>query len=583
MRKMKLFVVSVAVFGLIFLNSCGSDSDGKIQEMSRELEVSESEVLESEVLESEMIQVLEQNDIENDIKMETDSNSDILEKGEESISAILEQKTVEELYEFGIVVNVEEADVTHDGVMDKIVTRIYPVNRHNAKDDLIGKTAKELLEDYATCMVSVYDGNEWVEEGMDFKGEGIWSKDFSMSHVGNGQLYLVNHGGKDYLIWNVDYCSTGYASYEYRMFYLNGKEEEVVEKNGIDFPVSAFFLQDAISIDEMIAYTEDLDRKLNGSTLLVYCSGDARIRTFDEECSADVFDLWDWLKSEDFSDDFTMESLREALGQYYDELDRKRQGIEPEILAFQKDALSNQSVETETSAFEERDWKAIVVNVEEADFTHDGIMDKIVTRITYAGLEEKITARELLRAMKVYKISVYDGNGLMEDGTDFEENCIWEKEFSSVHPLNGQLYRINREGEDYLVWNTDYTIMGHFLYAYRVFYLTSECEEIVEAEDSGHFTYDNMCSGNVEFPVDHLIDYTEDLKKQLEGSELLIYCSIGDEDRIRTFDEACSADIFELWNWLKSWNEKEDFTMETLREAMERYYVEEWDRKKERE
>lgn len=580
MRKIKLVIVSVAVFGMIFLNSCGSDFDGKTQEMPKESEVSESEILESE-----MIQVLDQNDVKNDRtndrKTETDTNSDIWEKGEESISAILEQKTVEELYEFGIVVNVEEADVTHDGVMDKIVTRIYPVIRHNAKDDLKGKTAKELLEDDAACVVNVYDGNEWMEEGMNFEEEGIWSKDFSMTHVGNGQLYLVNREGKDYLIWNVDYCSTGYASYEYRMFYLNGKEEVVVEKNGIDFPVSAYFLQDAISIDEMIAYTEDLDRQLNESALLVYCSEDARIRAFGEECSADAFDLWDWLKSEDSSDDFTMESLRKALVQYYEELDRKRQGIGPEITAFQKDALSNQSVEPEPSAFDEMEWKEIVVNVEEADLTHDGIMDKIVTRITYTRREEKITARELLRSIKVYKISVYDGDGLMEDGTDFEENCIWEKEFSGVHLLNGQLYRINREGEDYLVWNTDYTIMGHALYAYRVFYLTSECEEIVEAEDSGHFTYDNRCSGNIEFPVDHLIAYTEDLEKQLEGSELLIYCSIGDKDRIRTFDETCSADLFELWNWLKSWNEEEDFTIETLREAMERYYVEEWDRRKE--
>lgn len=254
----------------------------------------------------------------------------------------------------------------------------------------------------------------------------------------------------------------------------------------------------------------------------------------------------------------------------------------------------------ENDAFSDLYMMERVVNVEEADLTHDGVMDKIVSRIYYPSSDEGKTASELINGRGRCYISVYDGDGLTEDWGNFDGKCIWEKAFSTIHPENGQLYLINDKGQDYLLWNTDYSIMGHGCYTYRVFYLTGEQEEIVrredghlastlgkafgekeeiiEAEDSGHFSYTNRDSGNIEFPIDHLIEYTKELEKYMEESTLLIYCST-DEGRIRTFEEECSADVLELWGFLKSDRDKEELTMETLRETMERYYDEEWDLK----
>lgn len=242
-------------------------------------------------------------------------------------------------------------------------------------------------------------------------------------------------------------------------------------------------------------------------------------------------------------------------------------------------------------------WHEIVVNVEEADLTHDGVMDKIVSRIFYPSWEEGKSAKELLEGCGRCYISIYDGNGLIEDGINFNGTCIWEKAFSGVHPENGQLYLLNKDGEDYLVWNSDYSIMGHGCFNYQVFYLTGRQEEIGEiedghlavtlgkafgegeekivAEDIGHFSYTNKSGQNAEFPIEHLISYTEDLNTYLKDSILLVYCNIG-ESRIRTFEESCSASAFEMWNFLIEDKDREKITMETLREAMERYHREEW-------
>ena len=260
------------------------------------------------------------------------------------------------------------------------------------------------------------------------------------------------------------------------------------------------------------------------------------------------------------------------------------------------DQLAEEEVEEDFQQDTEK-WHEIVVNVEEADLTHDGVMDKIVSRIYYPSWGEGKSAKELLEGCGRCYISVYDGNGLIEDGINFNGTCIWEKAFSGVHPENGQLYLLNKKGEDYLVWNSDYSIMGHGCYTYRVFYLTGEQEEIVEikdghlattlgrafgeqeerivAEDIGHFSYTNKSSGNIEFSVEHLISYTEDLNTYLKDSILLVYCNTN-ESRIRTFEESCSASVFELWNFLIWDRDREEITIETLREAMERYYREEW-------
>lgn len=513
----------------------------------------------------------------------------------------LEQTAFPEIYMIEDIVNIEEVDFTQDGVMDKAVSKIYYSN----EDKMQGKKT-DCQWTGGFCKVCIYDGNgltekeiapeeknivEYLGSGMPVvpygrivEGNCIWEKDYATAHAGNGWLFLTTYNGKNCLLSVSNGIWQGAAVFQYQVISFTEECKEVIEKeNEVKFTMyhtAPGGGTGTFPIDEMIAYTEDLRQQLENSILLVYTDVEqgAKIRTFEEECTINVFDAWDWLKEYNNGNDFTIESLRETMEKYYKE-------------------VWTEGMELEQTAEDTVKWNEIVVNVEEADLTHDGVMDKIVSRIYYPSWEEGKSVKELLEGCERCYVSVYDGNGLIEDGINFNGTCIWEKAFSGIHPENGQLYLLNKNGEDYLIWNSDYSIMGHGCYNYRVFYLTGKQEEIGEirdghlastlgkvfgegeervvAEDSGHFSYTNKSGQNIEFPIEHLISYTENLNTYLKDSVLLVYCNTS-ESRIRTFEESCSASVFELWKFLIGDRDREEITMETLREEMERYYREEW-------
>ena len=120
---------------------------------------------------------------------------------------------------------------------------------------------------------------------------------------------------------------------------------------------------------------------------------------------------------------------------------------------------------------------------------------------------------------------------------------------------------------------------GIAVFEYQIISFTEECEEIVEKENKVRFTMYQAAPGGETgtFPIDEMIAYTEDLKQQLENSILLVYTDVEQGAKIRTFEEECTVNVFDVWRWLKQYNNDNDFTMESLRETMERYYKEVWD------
>lgn len=244
-----------------------------------------------------------------------------------------------------------------------------------------------------------------------------------------------------------------------------------------------------------------------------------------------------------------------------------------------------------------------VVNVKEADLTHDGVKDKIVSTICYLNeyeMDGEKTADELMNSYYgvICNVYVYDGNGLTEKeicfeersitgylnsglpiveyGIKFEGDCIWKDYYAVPHSGNGWLCLATYDGKDYLLDISSSIWQGRANFQYKLFSFTNEYRENVERENNVIFTIDNVSAGGVAFPIDEMIAYTEDLEQQLEGSILLIYTDIEQRARICTFEKESTANAFDAWYWLKKYNDDNDFTIESLRETMEWYYKEEW-------
>ena len=219
------------------------------------------------------------------------------------------------------IVNVEEADLTHDGVPDKIVSYIW----YGDYEDGLEKTAEEKLNSQGACIIRVYDGRQLSSDGIYEEESCIWERTYGVPHVGNGQLYLLRYNGETYLLENSDYIMQGAACFEYRVFYLNNEKEEIItEKNELPFSITEenlLYNEEAFPIEEGMAYTEALARLLKESTLLIYCNVDQnpRIRTFEKSCTAEAEEIWNWMK--DYVDmEITMENLHDVLTVYYQEV-----------------------------------------------------------------------------------------------------------------------------------------------------------------------------------------------------------------------------------------------------------------------
>lgn len=214
------------------------------------------------------------------------------------------------------IVNIEEVDITHDGVPDKIVT--YIVSKEPEYSE--GKTLEELVSESYASKIRVYDGKGIGEQDTYEPQDCIWEGMYGIPHVGNGQLYLLESNGKPYLLFNSDYIIQGWASFGYRVFYLNEKGEEIIEKEAeLPFMLTRLFPESEsnFSVEESIVYTEALDELLGDSKLLAYYTVDQtpRASTFEKECSAKAEEIWDFAEST-VEQEITMENLREMLEVY---------------------------------------------------------------------------------------------------------------------------------------------------------------------------------------------------------------------------------------------------------------------------
>ncbi|HHY81385.1 MAG TPA: hypothetical protein GX505_01755 [Clostridiales bacterium] len=178
------------------------------------------------------------------------------------------------------------ADLNHDGKKEKIVA------------DLTN------LEEFQEAWLKIYDADNNL----------IWEEAAGLPHAGWNSIYLYHSDGKDYLIRYNPVMYQGFANYQYTIFRLNARGEEIEEaSNAVDFdinPNSTMFDSDSIA-----AFVEELNALLEESTLLLSTENSVLSYSTEDQPIVRTEQL-DWLYTADLGYDED-DSIKDKLEKYH--------------------------------------------------------------------------------------------------------------------------------------------------------------------------------------------------------------------------------------------------------------------------
>lgn len=141
-----------------------------------------------------------------------------------------------ELGEYELEIDCFYADVTHDGIDDLIKTVVFNLDKNASIDTAINGMS-------AGSFVKVYKG---IYEGEYEESACFVSRDFHMSHLGNGSAFLVDYEGQDYLMIASLYEGQGQADYNYTLFYIDDSEGIITQdRYGVTFATDNVTYQNA--------------------------------------------------------------------------------------------------------------------------------------------------------------------------------------------------------------------------------------------------------------------------------------------------------------------------------------------------
>ena len=138
----------------------------------------------------------------------------------------------EDLQELGYnrkVINLQMADVTHDGTQDYIMTTIW------VHPESLAETPNEMLTNAGVGFVEVYDGRkDYNPENT--TAEPIWEEEFAAARPGNTQVSIVHRDDKDYLLISDIEALQGTHYFQYEVLSLDNLGREYIEeKEAIGF------------------------------------------------------------------------------------------------------------------------------------------------------------------------------------------------------------------------------------------------------------------------------------------------------------------------------------------------------------
>ena len=138
------------------------------------------------------------------------------------------------------------ADLTHDGVDEKIVIDTTVFQDYSYEDKNI----------------HVYNAS----------GEMLWAAGAHQIHVGNIGYYLyTDDQNKEYLLEGGPYFGTGGFAYNYKVFYLDDKGQEIVQKkDGFGGNLESYFeLRPEADVTGLIRFLQKANAYLRNSFILI--------------------------------------------------------------------------------------------------------------------------------------------------------------------------------------------------------------------------------------------------------------------------------------------------------------------------
>ncbi len=165
------------------------------------------------------------------------------------------------------IINLQMADLTHDGTDDYIVTVIY------VSPSITSQEASEMLASGGVGYVQVYDGSSTF--GLDELGTLLWEKEFAAAHAGNTQINVVHRDGLDYLMPTDIYVQMGNYYFHYEVLYLDEKGNQyIAEEKSLTFNTydKSAYEQRPLNNEEkqeITKFKEQMTTWFEGATLLV--------------------------------------------------------------------------------------------------------------------------------------------------------------------------------------------------------------------------------------------------------------------------------------------------------------------------
>lgn len=122
------------------------------------------------------------------------------------------------------------ADITHDGIEDLVSVVGYSADS--------GATVQDVLSNSSYgCYVKLYRG---TGDGEYESYPRFISRNFHLSHAGNGTICISHKENQDYLLISVTYEMQGTAQYDFAVFYVDDEQGIVIEDGyGVEFAVDA--------------------------------------------------------------------------------------------------------------------------------------------------------------------------------------------------------------------------------------------------------------------------------------------------------------------------------------------------------
>ena len=187
-----------------------------------------------------------------------------------------------------------EMDLDHDGKPDELVLRTEP--------DPLGWS---------------YDGTVWTLQ-CDLSGGGTWEIEGKPSLPGENAVFLYRMDGEDYLLVYTPYFWHGQGYYDYRLIWLDGSREVVVQENSVDFSVRfrtyPELEEPGFEPEAIAAFMDEVNALLAGSVQLV------NTNIYLEQVFTGHGRLYDdlyWLDDKWREDGLTMLEILQNYGSYF--------------------------------------------------------------------------------------------------------------------------------------------------------------------------------------------------------------------------------------------------------------------------